>query len=100
MMVTDVQALGLETAQGLYLAEPFYWDLNDGTRAFSARVAERMRGRKPTMIQAGVYSGVLNYLRAVHAADNTEVSAVVAELRRTPPDDPCSAGVSSASTGG
>ena len=88
MMVTDVQALGLETAQGLYLAEPFYWDLNDGTRAFSARFAERMRGRKPTMIQAGVYSGVLNYLRAVRAADSTEVPAVMAELRRTPPDDP------------
>ncbi|MGI4800551.1 MAG: ABC transporter substrate-binding protein, partial [Janthinobacterium lividum] len=88
MMITDVQALGLETAQGLYLAEPFYWDLNDGTRAFSARFAERMRGRKPTMIQAGVYSGVLNYLKAVHAVDSTEVAAITAELRRNPPDDP------------
>ncbi len=88
MMVTDVQALGLETAQGLYLAEPFYWDLNDGTRAFSARFAERMHGRKPTMLQAGVYSGVLDYLKAVHAVDSTEVAKVTAELRHNPPDDP------------
>jgi len=88
MMVTDVEALGLPVAQGLYLAEPFYWDLNDGTRAFSARFAAEMRGRKPSMIQAGVYSGVLNYLRAVKAVGGTEVPAVMQELRRTPPDDP------------
>ena len=88
MMVTDVEALGLPTAQGLFLAEPFYWDLNDGTRAFSARFARDMRGRKPTMLQAGVYSGVLNYLRAVADAGSTEVPAVMASLRRMPPDDP------------
>lgn len=88
MMVTDVEALGLPTAQGLFLAEPFYWDLNDGTRAFSARFAREMRGRKPSMLQAGVYSGVLNYLRAVKAAGGTEVPAVMDALRRTPPDDP------------
>ena len=88
MMVTDVEALGLQTAQGLYLAEPFYWDLNDGTRAFSARFAQEMRGRKPSMLQAGVYSGVLNYLRAVEAVGGTEAPAVMEELRRSPPDDP------------
>ena len=88
MMVTDVEALSLPVAQGLYLAEPFYWDLNDGTRAFSARFAAQMRGRKPSMLQAGVYSGVLNYLRAVKAAGGTEVPALMDELRRTPPDDP------------
>ena len=88
MMVTDVEALGLQTAQGLYLAEPFYWDMNEGTRAFSARFAREIRGRKPSMLQAGVYSGVLNYLRAVKATGGTEAPAVMAALRRTPPDDP------------
>ena len=54
--ITDVHALGLEAAQGLRFVEPFYWDLNDGTRAFGKRFAERMRGRMPTAKQAGVYA--------------------------------------------
>ena len=85
--ITDVRALGLPTAQGLYLASPFYWDLNDKTRAFSARFAEHMRGAKPTMIQAGMYSGVLHYLKAVKQANTTDAPAVMAAMRAIPAED-------------
>lgn len=85
--ITDVRTLGLDTAQGLYLASPFYWDLNDKSRAFSARFAERMRGAKPTMIQAGVYSGVLHYLKAVKQANTTDAPAVMAAMRALPAED-------------
>ena len=85
--ITDVRALGLDVAQGLYLASPFYWDLNDRTRAFSARFAQRMRGAKPTMIQAGVYSGVLHYLKAVKQANSVEAAAVMAAMRAMPAED-------------
>src|SRR5690606_35093452 len=68
MFITDVHALGLQTAQGLIFTESFYWDLNDGTRAFAKRFAEKMGGGKmPTMIHAGVYGAVLHYLKAVEA---------------------------------
>ena len=68
--IVDVDALGLQAAQGLLLTEAFYWDLNDSTRAFTRRFAERMPGRVPTENQAGVYSSVLAYLRAAKAADS------------------------------
>ncbi len=87
MLITDVHSLGLKTAQGLYLASPFYWDLNPRTRAFSARFSERMGGHEPSMLQAGVYSGVLDYLKAVKATGTTEASAVMAEMQSTPADD-------------
>jgi branched-chain amino acid transport system substrate-binding protein len=86
-LITDVESLGLETAQGLYLASPFYWDLNDRSRAFSARFAARMRGRKPTMLQAGVYSGVLHYLKAVKDTASTDAAPVMAAMQRVPADD-------------
>ena len=85
--ITDVRSLGLQTAQGLYLASPFYWDLNDRTRRFSARFAERMKGAKPTMVQAGVYSGVLHYLKAVKQANSVDAPAVMAAMRALPADD-------------
>ena len=85
--ITDVRTLGLDTAQGLYLASPFYWDLNDRTRAFSARFADRMRGAKPTMIQAGMYAGVLHYLKAVKQANTTDAPAVMAAMRAIPTED-------------
>src|SRR6202165_2083075 len=69
--VTDVDSVGLETAQGLLLAEAFYWDLNDDTRAFSKRFMERVK-RVPTSAQAGVYSSVTHYLKAVKAAGTTD----------------------------
>ena len=85
--ITDVRSLGLETAQGLYLASPFYWDLNDRTRRFSARFAEHMNGAEPTMAQAGVYSGVLHYLKAVKQANSVDAPAVMAAMRAMPADD-------------
>jgi branched-chain amino acid transport system substrate-binding protein len=86
-LITDVESLGLETAQGLYLASPFYWDFDDGTRAFSARFSVKMNGRKPTMLQAGVYSGVLHYLKAVKEVGDTAAPAVMAAMQRLPADD-------------
>jgi branched-chain amino acid transport system substrate-binding protein len=86
-LITDVESLGLETAQGLYLASPFYWDLNDRSRAFSARFAARMHGRKPTMLQAGVYSGVLHYLKAVRETGSVDAVPVMAAMQRIPADD-------------
>jgi branched-chain amino acid transport system substrate-binding protein len=85
--ITDVRALGLDTAQGLYLASPFYWDLNDRTRAFSARFSERMHGAKPTMIQAGMYSSILHYLKAVKQANSVDAQAVMAAMRAMPTQD-------------
>ena len=86
--IVDVDALGLQAAQGLLLTEAFYWDLNDGTRAFTKRFAERMPGRVPTENQAGVYSSVLAYLRAARAADSIEGARVVEAMRRAPIEDP------------
>jgi branched-chain amino acid transport system substrate-binding protein len=84
--VTDIDSVGLETAQGLLLAEAFYWDLNDDTRAFSKRFMERTK-RVPTSAQAGVYSSVLHYLKAVKAAGTTDSAAVMKVMKETPIND-------------
>jgi branched-chain amino acid transport system substrate-binding protein len=84
--VTDVDSVGLETAQGLLLAEAFYWDLNDDTRAFSKRFMERVK-RVPTSAQAGVYSSVTHYLKAVKAAGTTDAAAVMKVMKDTPIND-------------
>lgn len=84
--VTDIDSVGLETAQGLLLAEAFYWDLNDDTRAFSKRFMERTK-RVPTSAQAGVYSSVLHYLKAVKAAGTTDAAAVMKVMKETPIND-------------
>lgn len=86
--ITDVDALGLKAAQGLIVTESFYWDLSDATRAFSKRFADKMGGRMPTANQAGVYSSVLAYLRAVKAADTIDGDKVVAQMRAKPIEDP------------
>ena len=85
--IVDVDALGLEAAQGLVVTEAFYWDLNEQTRAFARRFAERMPGRVPTENQAGVYSSVLAYLRAARAADSVEGAKVVAAMKAAPIED-------------
>ena len=87
VFISDINSLGLQTAQGLNLTESFYWDLNDGTRAWSAKFAERFGGRKPTMTQAGVYSAVSHYLKAVAAAGTTDGPAVAAKMREMPISD-------------
>ena len=88
VFLTDVDAMGLQTAQGLLLTEAFYWDLNDQTRAWSQRFADRAGGRKPTMNHAGVYSSVLAYLRAAAAVRSVSGQAVVAQMGAAPIDDP------------
>jgi branched-chain amino acid transport system substrate-binding protein len=84
--VTDIDSVGLETAQGLLLAEAFYWDLNDDTRAFSKRFMERVK-RVPTSAQAGVYSSVTHYLKAVKTAGTTDSAAVMKVMKETPIND-------------
>ncbi|MBV8926723.1 MAG: ABC transporter substrate-binding protein [Bradyrhizobium sp.] len=84
--VTDIDSIGLDTAQGLLLAEAFYWDLNDETRAFSKRFMERVK-RVPTSAQAGVYSSVMHYLQAVKAAGTTDSAAVMKVMKATPIND-------------
>jgi branched-chain amino acid transport system substrate-binding protein len=88
VFLTDVHSLGLEKAQGLVLTEAFYWDLNDRTRAWSKRFAERHRGAMPTMVQAGVYSATLHYLKAVEALKSDDGPKVVAKMKEMPTDDP------------
>jgi branched-chain amino acid transport system substrate-binding protein len=91
VFATDVNALGLQTAQGLVLTETFYWDLNDATRAWTKRWhAERNASNKyPAMNQAGVYAGTLHYLKAVLALKSaTDGKAVVAKMKELPTDDP------------
>lgn len=86
--LTDVHSIGLQIAQGLLLEEAFYWDLNDGTRAFSKRFAAQMNGREPTQVQAGVYGSVIHYLKAVEAlGDSKNGAAVVAKMKEIPTDD-------------
>jgi branched-chain amino acid transport system substrate-binding protein len=87
MFVNDVHALGLDVAQGLVLTESFYWDLNDQTRAWSAKFEEKT-GKKPSMIQAGVYASVMHYLKAVQAVGSKDAAAVMAKMKEMPTDDP------------
>ena len=86
VFVTDIDSIGLETAQGLLLSEAFYWDLNDETRAFSKRFMQRV-GRVPSAAQAGVYSSVSHYLKAVKAAGTTDSAAVMKIMKGTPIND-------------
>ena len=88
VFLSDVKALGLKTAQGLVLTETFYWDLNDTTRAFSKRFGEKFGGKMPTMVHAGVYAGVLHYLKAVEALKDKDGQKVVAKMKELPTDDP------------
>src|SRR4051812_29561120 len=86
VLISDVNSLGLATAQKLQLTEAFYWDQNDETRAFSKRFAER-RKRPPTSIQAGVYGTISHYLKAVKALNDKTPEAVMAKMRELPIND-------------
>ena len=88
VFLTDVHALGLPAAQGLIFTETFYWDMNDQTRAFAKRFSARNKGIYPTMIHAGVYSGVLHYLKAVEALKGDDGTSVIAKMKEMPTDDP------------
>jgi len=90
MYIADVHGLGLEVAQGLFLTESFYWDMNDRTRAFTKRFQTRMPGICPNMTNAACYSGTLHFLKAVQALGAgraTDGAAVVAQMKAMPTDD-------------
>jgi branched-chain amino acid transport system substrate-binding protein len=91
LFLTDVHSLGLKVAQGLNFTETFYWDMNDETRAFSKRFSERMKSKaEPTMVQAGVYAGLLHYFKALEALGGNphDGAKVVAKMKELPTDDP------------
>jgi len=90
LFLTDVKAIGLETAQGLTFTETFYWDMNDQTRAFSKRFAAKMKNNAPpTMVQAGVYAGVRHYLKALEALGGNPHDGVkiVEKMKSMPTED-------------
>ena len=86
VFITDVHSLGLKMTQGMYLTEGFYWDLNDETRAWSKRFFEQHK-RMPTMVQAGDYSSVMHYLKAVKAVNSDDAQKVMAQMKKTPVND-------------
>ena len=89
LYLSDVHSLGLKVAQGLQFTESFYWDLNEGTRAWAKRFAPRNNNRYPTAMQAGVYAATLHYLKAVDALGaSSDGKAVVQEMKKLPTDDP------------
>lgn len=86
MFITDVHSLGLKATQGMYLTTGFYWDRNDDTRAWSRRFFEKQR-KMPTMVQAGQYSSVYNYLKAVKAVNSDDTKKVMDYMKKTPIND-------------
>jgi branched-chain amino acid transport system substrate-binding protein len=86
VLITDVHALGLQTAQGLYITEGWYWDLNDATRQWSARYYKRM-GKMPSAIQAADYSSTLHYLEAIKATGTDDAATVIKKMEDTPVND-------------
>ena len=88
VFLSDVHGLGLDKAQGLVFTETFYWDLNDQTRAFAKRFAAGNNGKYPTMVHAGVYAGVLHYLKAIEAIKTDDGTKVIEQMKKTPTDDP------------
>jgi branched-chain amino acid transport system substrate-binding protein len=91
LFINDVHSLGLKTAQGLTFTESFYWDMNDATRAWSKRFAEKATNHAmPSMNQAGSYTGILHYLKALEALGGNphDGAKVVAKMKEMPTDDP------------
>jgi branched-chain amino acid transport system substrate-binding protein len=86
VFINDVNTLGLEAAQGMMVTEAFYWDMNEETRAWSRRFFER-HNKMPNMVQAGLYSTTMHYLKAVEAAGTDETAAVMEKMRSTPVND-------------
>jgi branched-chain amino acid transport system substrate-binding protein len=86
VFISDIHSLGLETAQGLQLTSAFYWDQNDATRAWSKRFFDKMQ-REPTMVQAGVYGAVTDYLNGVRATGSDDGPTVVKWMKANPVND-------------
>ena len=87
MFISDVHSLGLQATQGMYLTTGFYWDFNDETRAWSKRFASANGGKYPTAVHAGVYAGVLHYLKAVDAGKTDDGTKAIAKMKEMPTDD-------------
>lgn len=87
VFITDVNALGLKATQGLQVTTSFYWDLNEETRAWAKRYFALTGGKVPSMVQAGVYSGVHHYLAAVKAAGTKDSEAVAKKMREMKVND-------------
>jgi branched-chain amino acid transport system substrate-binding protein len=89
VFISDVNSLGLKTAQGLVMTETWYWDMTDANRAWTKRWQAQMPGKFPTMVHAGVYSAVTHYLKAVAALKSAaDGKTVVAKMKEMPTDDP------------
>ena len=91
IFLSDIHAVGLQTAQGLMLTNAFYWNLNDGSRAFGKAFGARNNGRMPTMNQAGAYAATLHWMKAIAAMDKAKArdgALVVAKMKEMPTDDP------------
>jgi branched-chain amino acid transport system substrate-binding protein len=90
IFLSEIHALGLQNAQGLYATTAFYWDMNEETRKWAKRFQSDPDNKKkqmPTMVHAGVYSSVLHYLKAIQAAGTDASDAVMAKMRETPVND-------------
>ena len=98
LFITDIHGLGLDTAQGLYLTEGFYWDRDDQSREFGRRFMDRTGGM-PSMVHASVYSAVTQYLKAIDAAGGDGTEAVAAKLKEMPVDDVFGRGAKVAANG-
>jgi len=84
LLLTDVHSLGLQATQGTFLTTPFYWDLNEQTRAWSEKFAGRRKGQRSTFMQIGVYEAVRHYLQAIEATGSDDANNVIAKMRATP----------------
>ena len=86
VFINDIHALGLQVAQGLVVTTGYYWDMNDETRAFAKRFQEKA-GKMPNMLQAGIYSGVTQYLKAIEATGSDDGKTVADQMKATPIND-------------
>ena len=81
MFISDIQALGLKTTQGMIFTEGWYWDFNDSNRKFAQRFMKEFKGKAPTSVQAGVYSSTMQYLKAVEVAKTDNADAVMKQMK-------------------
>ncbi len=86
MFISDIHGLGLKTTQTMYMTDGFYWDMNKETRDWSKRYFDKMK-KMPTMVQAGMYSAVMHYLKAVKAVGSDDTQKVMAQMKKTPVND-------------
>ncbi len=86
LLINTIHGLGLENAKGIVVSEAFYWDMDDGTRSFSKRF-EALAKKKPNMVQAGVYSAIMHYLKSVQKAGSIDGPAVAEAMRALPVND-------------